>query len=130
MEIFGADRVVLLPAGIGTRGPRRISDGRILGARCFGDLVTLDPSGTVYFRPGVRLAVGAIFDAWGQSLSDVRIAAFTGGRVHVYVDGRLWPGPVREVPLVEDAEIVLEVGRHVPPHTRFSFAGSPSRRLR
>jgi hypothetical protein len=125
IELFGANRVVLLATGIGTSLPRRISDGRLTRARCFGDVVTLDPTGTVYFRPGATLTVGDLFRAWGQPLTGARIASFTGGRVRVYVNGHrssLSPGVV---PLTRDAEIVLEVGPHVPPHRRFVFPAQP-----
>jgi hypothetical protein len=66
IEIFGANRVVLLAAGIGTRPPRQINDGRLRRAACFGELVTVDPTGTVYFRPGAVVTVADIFRTWGQ----------------------------------------------------------------
>jgi hypothetical protein len=130
IEIFGANRVVLLPAGIGTRPPRLIRDGRLVRARCFGDLATLDPTGVIHFRARPRLTVGDVFSAWGQALGAGRIASFTGGRVRVYVNGRPRAGPPRAVPLAAGAEIVLEVGPPVPPHARFSFPVAPPRTLR
>jgi hypothetical protein len=126
IELFGANRVVLLATGIGTQSPRQIRDGRLTRARCFGELVTLDPTGTVYFRPGRHLTVGALFRAWGQPLSRDRIASFTGGRVHVYVDGQPVSTSPRTVALKQDSEIVLEVGPHVPPHRHFVFPSQPS----
>lgn len=130
VEIFGADRVVLVAAGIGAREPRRISDEHLTAARCFSALVTLDPTGTVYFRPGRGLTVGDIFRVWGLPLSDRRIASFTGGRVRAYVNGRRWPGSSQAVPLRQDAEIVLEIGPQVPPHTHFSFPPQPAPAMR
>lgn len=130
VELFGANRVVLLATGIGTRAPRKLVDGRLQRAGCFGALVTLDPTGTVYLRPGAHTTVGGLFAAWGQPLTRTRIASFTGGRVHVYVDGRLRRGSPRSVPLTSGAEIVLEVGPHVPPHRHFTFPRLPSARLR
>ena len=129
VEVFGADRVVLLAAGIGTRGPWRLSDGRLTRARCFGELVTLDPTGTVYFRAGHGLTVGDLFRAWGQPLGRGRIASFGGGRVRVYVNGMAHGGSPAAVRLTEDAEIVLEVGPRVPPHVHFVFPRAPSARL-
>lgn len=131
LEIFGANRVVLLAAGIGTRGPRSFRDGRLIAARCFGALVTLDPTGVVYLRPRGTPTVGELFELWGQPLSNRRIASFTGGQVRVYVDGH----PVRSAspgttPLRNGAEIVLEVGPRVPPHSHFSFPGKPPPGLR
>jgi hypothetical protein len=130
VELFGADRVVLLAAGIGTRAPRRIRDGQVAHAGCFGALVTLDPTGTVYFRPGSRPTLGDLFRAWGQALGGARIASFTGGRVRVYVNGQPHRGAPQTVRLTNGAEIVLEVGPHVPPHARYSFAPLPSPDLR
>jgi hypothetical protein len=130
IEIFGANRVVLLPTGVGTLSPRVIRDGRLVHAPCFGALVTLDPTGVVYFRPHERLTVGDLFSAWGQALGARRIASFTGGPVRAYVNGRRRGGAARDVPLTVGAEIVLEVGPQVPPHSRFSFPVAPSASLR
>lgn len=126
VELFGANRVVLLATRIGTRGPRRLSAGRLTHARCFGALVTLDPTGTVYFRPGRPLTVGDLFRAWGQPLGRRRIASFRGARVRVYVNGVVRGGSPATVPLTPDAEIVLEVGPQVPPHAHFTFPPAPS----
>ena len=124
VEVFAANRVVLLPAGIGTAPPRVLSGGRLSSARCYGDLVTLDPTGLVYVRPGRRVSLSALFRAWGQSLSPTRIASFAaraGRRVVVFVDGRRWRGRPGSVPLARHAEIVAEVGPLVPPHTSYLF---------
>jgi hypothetical protein len=126
IELFGANRVVLLATGIGTRAPRRVRDGRLTSARCFGSLVTVDPTGTVYFRPGMALTVGDLFRAWGQPLTATRLASFTGGRVRVYVDGRRSSTSAAAVPLRQDDEIVLEIGPLVPPHRHFSFPSPPA----
>lgn len=124
VEVFAANRVVLLPAGIGVRSPRTFLNGRIIRARCYSALVTLDPTGLVLVRPGARLTVAALFRSWGQSLSVARLASFrapAGTRVAVYVDGRAWHGMPGAVPLTPHAEIVLEVGPHVPPHSSYAF---------
>ncbi len=129
IEVFARDRVVLLAAGIGARGPRRLSDGRLTSAACFGDAVTLDPTGTVYFRPGETVTLGDLFAAWGQPLSRGRIASFTGPVVRIYVDGRRRSGPAVTLALTPNAEIVLEIGPYVPPHHSFTFPTRPSARL-
>lgn len=124
VEVFAADRVLLLPAGIGTRPPRDILDGRVTRAACYGQLVTLDPTGVVLVRPGAQLTLGALFRSWGQPLSPTRLASFSapaGSRVAVFVDGRAWRGTPAAVPLTRHAEIVLEVGPHVPPHVSYAF---------
>jgi hypothetical protein len=124
LELFAANRVVLVPAGIGTQPPRSLSAGRIAAARCYGDLVTLDPTGVVLVRPGVRLTLSDLFRSWGQRLSPSRLTSFSappGGGVIVFVGGRRWLGQPASVRLARDAEIVLEVGPRVPPHTAYTF---------
>ena len=98
--------------------------GRITRASCYGALVTLDPTGLVLVRPGASLTVATLFRSWGQPLSATRLASFRaapGTRVTVFVDGRPWPGAPGAVPLTRHAEIVLEVGPHVPPHSSYAF---------
>ena len=124
VEVFAANRVLLLPAGIGTEPPRDLLDGRVTRAACYGQLVTLDPTGVVLARPGTRPTLGALFRSWGQPLSTTRLASFgapAGTRVTVFVNGRPWPGPPAAVPLTRHAEIVLEVGPYVPPHQSYTF---------
>ena len=122
--MFAANRVVILPAGIGTKPPRTMTAGRITSARCYGDLVTLDPTGLVLVRPATHATTEDLFRAWGEPLSNRRLASFeaaTDGHVAVFVDGRRWHGPPEGVTLSRHAEIVLEIGPHVPPHRAYTF---------
>ena len=124
VEVFAANRGLLVPAGIGTRPPRRLSEGRISRARCYGSLVTLDPTGLVLVRPGSHRVLADLFRAWGQPLSAERVASFrasTGMRVAVFVNGRRWREAPGRVPLARHAEIVLEVGPYVPAHRSYTF---------
>jgi hypothetical protein len=120
VELFAANRVVLVADGIGVRGPVTRSGGRIIAARCYGDLATLEPTGVVLVRSGVRLTLADLFAGWGRPLSSRRLLSFTGP-VTVFVDGRRRAGPPGRVPLTRHAEIVLEVGPHVPPHPAYHF---------
>jgi hypothetical protein len=124
VELFAADRVVIVPAGIGTRPPHSFSDGRLVRVRCYGDLVTVDPTGVVLVRPGSHPVLSALFRAWGQPLSPTRLASFSAplaGPVTVFVNGRRWAGAPQRVPLTVHSEIVVEVGPHVPPHASYRF---------
>jgi hypothetical protein len=124
VELFAENRVVLVAPGIGTRPPRAFSAGRITSARCYGALVTLDPTGVVLVRRGLRLSLADLFHSWGEPLSRSRLASFPaprGTRVAAFVDGQRWHGPPAAVPLTTGSEIVLEVGPHVPPHRSFTF---------
>jgi hypothetical protein len=127
VEVFGADRVVIVPAGIGVRAPIRLSAGRIASAGCYGSLVTLEPTGLVLVRPGSRLLLSDLFRAWGEPLSARRTASFVaprGTEISVFVDGRRWRGRPGGVPLTRHSEIVLEVGPYVPPHSSYTFPPS------
>jgi hypothetical protein len=124
VEVFAADRVVIIPAAIGTRPPRRLAAGRISAAACYGNLVTLEPTGVVLVRPGAHATLADLFRAWGQALSARRIASFPappGTAITVFVGGRRRLGSPGSVPLTRHAEIVLEVGPHVPPHSAYTF---------
>lgn len=122
MEVFAANRVVILPAGIGTEPPRRLEAGQVTSARCYGALVTLDPTGVVLVRAGTRAAVSALFKSWGEALGPRRIGPFrSSAPVRAYVDGRPWHGSPGSVPLTPRSEIVLEIGPYVPPHRSFTF---------
>jgi hypothetical protein len=124
VEVFAANRVLLLPAGIGTGPPRTSLDGRITAARCYGALVTLDPTGVVLVRPGAKLTLGTLFSSWGEPLSRTRLDSFgaaAGTEVTVFIDGKPWAGAPAAAPLTRHAEIVLEVGPHVPPHSSYAF---------
>jgi hypothetical protein len=128
VELFAENHVVLIAGGVGTAAPRTVVDARITRARCFGAVVTLDPTGIVYARPGAAPTLADLFRSWGEPLSATRLASFVappGTRVRVYVDGRSRGGPPELVPLSEHAEIVVEVGPRVPPHVHFTFPPAP-----
>ncbi len=124
VEVFAANRVLLLPAGIGVRPPERKLNGAITSARCYGALATLNPTGLVLVRRGTRPTLAELFRSWGEPLSRTRLTSFgapAGSQVAVFVDGRRWNGAPAAVPLTRHAEIVLEVGPHVPPHSSYAF---------
>jgi hypothetical protein len=110
VEVFAANRVVIIPAGIGRGG----------ATRCYGALATLAPTGVVLVRRGERLSLAALFRSWGQPLSSDRLVSFRGA-VRAFVDGTRWPEASGTVPLTYHSEIVLEVGPYVPPHRSFAF---------
>jgi hypothetical protein len=124
VELFAANRVVLVAAGIGTRPPLRYSAGRIALARCYGALVTLEPTGVVLVRRGQHATLSELFRSWGQPLSELTLASFPAGAgrsVEVFVNGRRRHGSPGNVPLTSHSEIVLEVGPRVPPHASYTF---------
>jgi len=108
VELFANKRVLLLPKGIGN------------GDGCTYAVLTREPTGVVDFVPAAKPTVGDLFDVWGQPLSTRGFAGFSGA-VSAWIGGRRWRGDVRAIPLRRHAEIVLEVGGYIPPHTFFLF---------
>jgi hypothetical protein len=124
VELFAANRVVIVPAGLGTLPPRTTLSGRITSARCYGDVVTLEPTGLVLVRQGAHTALSELFRDWGQPLTPVRLGPFSASPskpVLVFVDGRRWRRSPGAVPLARHAVIVLEVGPYVRPHVSYRF---------
>jgi hypothetical protein len=120
VELFAANRVVIVAAGLGTLPPRATLSGRITSARCYADIVTLEPTGLLLVRRRASATLSDLFREWGQPLSGDRLGPFAG-RVRVFVAGRPRPGLPGPVPRARHAVIVLEVGAYVPPHHAYRF---------
>jgi hypothetical protein len=107
LELFARRRVVVIPANIGVR------DG------CRYPLRTLTPTGVVELdRP--ELTLGDFFAVWGMPLSDRRLLTFRGD-VSAFVAGKRWKGDVRTIRLYDRAQIVLESGGYIRPHSFYLF---------
>jgi len=124
VEVFARGRVLILPPGIGVARPRHAVGATVTGGRCSYPVRTTDPTGVVRYRPGRALRLGDLFAVWGQPLGRHRVCGFgSKAAVRVYVGGRRVAGPPAAVPLGRHAEIVVEIGRYVPPHHFYVFAG-------
>jgi hypothetical protein len=124
LEVFARDRVVIVPAGIGVAAPRRRVGAYVRPGGCTYAARTLEPTGVVEVRRDARLTLGDLFAVWGQPLSATRLVGFTtarAGPVRAYLAGRRWRGRLGAIPLRRHAQIVLELGRFVPPHRAFRF---------
>jgi hypothetical protein len=119
VELFGRRQAVVIPAGIGLRGPLETEHHRIVGAGCRAPARTLDPAGVIDFD-APDLTLGDFFAIWGEPLSPHALAGFRGA-VTAFVAGRRVPGDPADIPLTDQAQIVLEVGGYIPPHRRFLF---------
>ncbi|MGH3378070.1 MAG: hypothetical protein ACRDP6_25390 [Actinoallomurus sp.] len=121
VELFARGHVLLIPPGVGITAPRR-SGAVVRGGRCRYPIWTDDPTGVVHITRGTRATLASLFAVWGQSLGPHRMCGFRARRpVVAYIDGRRWRGSVRRVPLRGQAEIVVEVGRRIAPHTAYLF---------
>ena len=124
LELFAHGRVVIVPAGIGVAAPRRRVGAFVRPRGCSYAVRTLSPTGIVEVRRGARLTLRDLFAVWGQPLSATRLVGFSTSRaapVRGYVAGRRRRGPLGAIPLRRHAQIVLELGRFVPPHRSFRF---------
>lgn len=120
LELFAQRRVVLVPAGVGIRGPLVRAVGRIVRGRCSFPLRTREPTGTIEVARGTRATLGQLFAVWGRPLSRGRLLSFRGP-VRAYVAGRPVRGDPRRIRLTRHVNVVLEVGGFIPPHPRFLF---------
>jgi hypothetical protein len=105
LELFARNRVIIVPAGI---------DHRCMRTRW--------PVGIVEVRG--RHTLGDFFRVWGQPLSPTRLVGFHTSRarpVRAYVGGKRWRAPLRRIPLKRHANIVVELGRYIPPKKLFLF---------
>jgi hypothetical protein len=88
---------------------------------CLYWLHTHDASGIIHIESPVLaptgqngFTLGNFFDIWGQPLQDGNIAGMKGS-VTAYVNGVKYAGDLHAIPLGAHQQIVLEVGKPVPP---------------
>jgi hypothetical protein len=124
VELFANRRVVVVPAGVGVAEPFARSGAMVEPEGCSYPIRTLAPDGVLDVARGSSLTIGDLFRIWGQPLGAHRLASFrSSGAVRAYLDGRRVTGPVAAIPLRPGAEIVLELGAYVAPHSFFLFPG-------
>jgi hypothetical protein len=124
VEVFAEDHAVVVPAGIGVGSPLRRAGAYVRGGSCVYPLHTLEPTGLVLLGPGATWTLGDFFALWGQPLGYRVLAGFRarhGGHVAVYVDGVAWRADPAAAPLLPHAQVTVEVGPRVPPHTHYLF---------
>ena len=105
-----------IPAGIGIwppLEPQSTAPGQFSVTRgeCFSWLVTRYADGLIHIEAPAarRFLLGEFFDIWNQALGRDRLGP-AHGPVTAIVDGRVWTGDPREIPLQERSQIQLQVG--------------------
>lgn len=124
LEIFARGLDMVIPAGIGIAPPRDRDGAYVTGGRCSYPVRTVEPTGLIEVRRGLRATLGEFFDLWGQPLSRTRLVGFSARRgkfVSAYVNGRRWKGDPRLIPLRRHTAIVLEVSGYFPPTRVYAF---------
>ncbi len=117
LAIYDAGKLVPVPQGIGVNDT----------TGCLFAVHTHSPDGVIHVESPTTAqnTLGQFFDIWGQPLSRTQVASATAGHgqsVRAYINGRLYTGNPRAIPLTAHALITLEVGPPwAPPTTRFSW---------
>ncbi|HEY9086247.1 MAG TPA: hypothetical protein VIN40_09995, partial [Candidatus Tyrphobacter sp.] len=88
---------------------------------CLYWIHTHDASGIIHIESpqvdapnGGPFTLGMFFDIWGQPLVRDDVAG-RRGPVTAYVNGALWTGDLRAIPLSAHQEVTLEIGKLVSP---------------
>jgi hypothetical protein len=120
LAIFVDGAPAYVPAGIGITPPRDIQNGFVVGGSCFYWLHTHDLSGVIHIEsPTSRIyTLGQFFGIWGQPISTTQVATFPvndSEPLHVFVDGKPYTDDPAQIPLNMHTQIVLEIGKQVPP---------------
>jgi hypothetical protein len=122
--VGGAPRQV--PAGIGLGAPydivRTRSGAFVTGATCFMWLHTHAADGIIHTESPIdrTYTLGEFFDIGGQRLDRDHVGP-ARGTVTALVDGRVFTGDPRRIPLLAHAQIQLEVGRPVVAAEHIAF---------
>lgn len=118
LVIYDRGQPVLVPAGIGIR--------ETSVPACLFWLHTHDTTGVIHVESPTQstYTLGQFFDIWGQPLSRTRVASITADKNHsvrAYVNGHLYQGDPRTIPLTAHALITLEYGPPWLPPPPFTF---------
>lgn len=119
LDLFAKGKHIQLPAMIGIVPTAT--------GGCLYWMHTHDASGTIHVEApqlapagGSGYTLGMFFDVWGMPLSRQGFATFKGP-VTAYVNGALYTGALREIPMVAHQLITLEVGKPVVPPRNYTF---------
>lgn len=119
-----------LPLGVGIVPPLQMSQtpqGPFAdGGKCLYWTHVHAQDGIVHIEsPEVRdFELGQVMDIWSVPLSGTQLGSFNG-KVTATVNGQPWTGNLRQIPLTEHAQIVINVGGPVikPPPISWSGTG-------
>jgi len=125
--VNGKQRVV--PAGVGIWPPLNASNYRngqfgITAGNCLSWLNTRYPDGLIHIETPVKRAfvLGEFFDLWGQPLSRSQVGPAQGAVTEI-VNGSVWTGDPRRIPLRRHSQVQLEVGKPIVAPESIDFPG-------
>jgi hypothetical protein len=121
LALFDNGKQIQVPQYIGIVQNPHVPNG------CLYWIHTHDASGIIHIEspelspPGSSTyTLGMLFDIWGQPLDRNGIAGINGP-VTAYVNGALYTGDLRAIPMLSHQEITLEVGQPVVPPPHYSW---------
>lgn len=121
--VNGAARTV--PEGIGIMPPRQESQSGgqpfVTGGSCYYWLHAHTPDGIIHIESPVQrtYTLGNYFDIWGIPLDSTHVGPATGTLI-AYLNGQVFSGDVRSIPLGVHSLIQLDVNGNVSPAS-FTF---------
>jgi hypothetical protein len=116
--VGGSPRTV--PEGIGILPPRQETQvaelPTVISGSCFYWLHSHTPDGIIHIESPVQhtYTLGNWFDIWGIPLDATHVGPATG-TVVAYLNGQVYSGDIRGIPLDADNLIQLDVNGNVPP---------------
>lgn len=124
VTLFVNGKARRIPAGIGIwppLGPQNYRNGQfgVTAENCISWLSTRYADGLIHVESSIQrsFVLGDFFTVWGQPLSRVRVGPARGA-VTAIVDGDVWTGDPRRIPLRRHSQIQLEVGKPlIAPHS-------------
>ncbi len=135
LDIFVNGKQVRVPAGAGIVPPRirEPAPGGVFvdagTSSCLYWVHTHADDGIVHVEAPAKQAfsLGQFFDIWHQPLSSGQVGP-AEGQVTAFVNGKRFAGDPRDIPLVEDEVVQLDVGSPVVPYKpmHFTVTGSCS----
>jgi hypothetical protein len=115
-----------VPAGVGIASPYQVEatpqGDFVAGAPCFMWLHTHAADGIIHTESPIQrtYTLGDFFDIWGQRLDSERVGP-ASGHVTALLNGRVFTGNPRRIPLLAHAQIQLDVGKPLVAPERITF---------
>jgi hypothetical protein len=117
LALLNDGKLIQIPRFIGFA-----SNPTLPGGGCLYWIHTHDASGIIHVESpeilppagGSHYTLGMLFDIWGEPLGNDGVAGFKGP-VTAYVNGAKYDGDLKDIPLMSHQQVVLEIGKVVPP---------------
>lgn len=130
LTLFVDGKARAVPAGVGV-WPKLQKQSGLYGqfvvtqGECFAWLITRFADGLLHVEAPVTrsFVLGEFFDVWGQPLGRDQVGPAKGA-VTAIVNGAVWTGDPREIPLISHEQIQLEVGTPLVAPEHITFPGA------